>query len=90
MMNHEMLTKDELEIILDLLEELTDYQSNAGCNDFWFPKKWSKEQVHKFEQDMKEYQVSAGYGDEQDLPYISDSEVTYFLMGRLKQIRRHE
>lgn len=43
MKNKERLTKNDLEMIAEILEEYSELSSNHGCNDYWLPdtdKNW--------------------------------------------------
>jgi len=80
-----MMTNDEIDLLLVFLEELTDYQSNAGCNDFWFPKDWSEERklaiLEPFWECQREEQ------DDPDYEGYSDIELTHWLMYKLGKLK---
>jgi hypothetical protein len=85
-----MLTKEDITILLDLLDTLSDYQATAGCNDYWLPKNWTPEETAKFEKDLKDYQTSIrDYegAEDDEFPFIDDSALTYYLMAKLRKLR---
>lgn len=82
------MTNDEIDLTLDFLEILTDYQASAGCNDFWFPKNWTEEQKNKILNELKEEQIASGEIEEDEDPYISDSIITYYLMYKLRKMKQ--
>lgn len=56
-----MLNQNELEILDQFLDELSDRFRNDGCNDWDFPKNWTEEEKRKF---VKEFHAWNGDPEE--------------------------
>lgn len=42
------MNKKYIELLLQILEDYSDVMGNNGCNDFWFPKNWTDDDVIDF------------------------------------------
>lgn len=79
------LKPHEVEVLLDFLDQLTDIQACAGCNDWKYPVSWTEEQKLEYEKAS----LGNDYDDfDHDSPIeyatSGDSGIVYTLMRKLR------
>jgi hypothetical protein len=79
------LTKKEMEIIVSLLRDHSDYLSNRCCNDYDWPCNWTDEEKTKFTKDYHDWNGDPEEYIEGDI-LSSDFSVAAFLASKLKQL----
>jgi len=77
------MNKKEKQLIINFLGELSESQSNAGCNDWNFPEDWTEEEKQSF---AKEFYEFNGTPEEYEGDYdLADFCVVDVLAEKLKK-----
>lgn len=78
------LTVKEMEIVVNMLENYSDYLGSRGCNDFEWPCNWSDEEKTKFTKEFHDFNGDPEEYEEGDI-LNADFCVVGFLAFKLEQ-----
>lgn len=74
-----MNTKERA-LAAEMLQLASDSYANHGCNDWEFPKDWTRKERQQFIRDFQEWN-----GDPEEREFLNDFEVMAFLAHKIEQ-----